>query len=141
MKRRELLAPAVSVGMASVSGCLSSSDCSESTHDLYIENRLSEDYEVDIRVWKEYDGLLDLDNDGWRDVFRETVEISGDAHRVVSGVYNEYGVYRTEAHCEVSQAVTVDYRVSNIDECDGQGVTIAIADSAVAIRSGRPDRL
>lgn len=139
MDRRKFLLSVTGSGFATTSGCLTSSDCDESSNHLYIENQTSDVQRVDIRVFKKSDELID--NGEWTDVFLETIEITGETHRIVEGVYDEYGTYRTEAECRFDQTVRFDQQLSEITECDGQNVTVGIGDKIVTILSGIPDHL
>lgn len=121
------------------SGCLSSNGCDESSNHLYIENQLSDRQEVDILVFKKSDGILN--GNEWTNVLLETIEIPGKTHRVVEGVYDEYGTYRTEAESRFDRTVRSDQQRTEIDECDDQVVTIGIGDTIVTILNGVPDHL
>ncbi|SER12909.1 hypothetical protein [Natrinema salaciae] len=139
MERREFLFTAAAPGIAAASGCLRSNNCDESSNHLYVENQRSDTQTVDIRVFKEGDGLL---NDGeWTNVLLETIEIPGETYQVVESVYDAYGTYRTEAECQFDHTVRSDQQISAVDSCDGQVVTIGIGNNIVTILNGIPDHL
>lgn len=139
MYRRRFLFAASAVGVVGTGGCLSATKCDETSNHLYIENQLPEPQEIDVQVTKE-SGRLFADRE-WTTVFHDSVDLSGEDHRVIEGIYDEHGTYRTAAE-RVSDHDTIYSReTSDVDSCRDQSITIGIADGRIDVLHGVPDRL
>jgi len=139
MKRRKFLTCGAASTIATVSGCLGSDSCDESSNHLYIENQQSTEQKIDVRVFKQSDGIWS--DSEWSNILLETFDIPSNTHRVVEEVYDEHGTYRTEAECQFDQGVRSEQQRSEVDNCDGQVVTIGIGENIVTILNGLPDHL
>lgn len=139
MDRRKFLLSASTVGIIGTGGCLSATECDETSNHLYIENQLPEPQELDVQVVKKSDELFS--DQQWNEVFHESVELSGESHRVIEGIYDEHGTYRTAAEQQRNHEILVNRETSDIADCHGQSLTIGIADSRIDILHGIPDHI
>lgn len=139
MDRRTFVSAVATFGTACAAGCLGSTACDESSNHLYIENALADEQAIDVRVRKASEGLL-ADGD-WTDVYDERVDLPGKTHRVVEGLYDEHGTYRTVAECRFDELRRGAEQRSEIDRCQEQSVAIGIGQALVTIVNGPPDRL
>lgn len=139
MNRRKFLSAATAVGISGVGGCLSATECDDTSNHLYIENQLSAPQEVAVQVLKESDGFF-ADQE-WTEIFREDVELPGEEYRVIEGIYDEHGTYRTVAERETDHETLSNRETSEVDDCHDQSITIGIADSRIDILHGVPDHL
>ncbi|WP_265110832.1 hypothetical protein [Halosolutus halophilus] len=139
MHRRTLLLSVSAAGIGCIGGCLGSTECDETSNHLYIENQLAEPQEMDIRVMQKSDGLV-ADQE-WTGIFSEYIELAGEEYRIVEGVYDEHGTYRTLAEQETGHEIISEQETSDIDSCHDQNITVGIADSRIDILHGVPDHL
>lgn len=135
MNRRQLLLSTSLFGGISAAGCLSNSDCTESSNHLYLENYASETQAIDVEVFRQSERLL---HDGqWTSVLSETIEVPSQRRTTLERVYDTIGTYRTAVQHE--QRFEEDQ--TDIDQCDDQVITVGITDSMLSILTGRPDEL
>lgn len=139
MHRRNLLLSVSAAGIGSIGGCLSSTECDETSNHLYIENQLAEPQEIDIQVMQKSEGLFAAQE--WTELFNEYIGLAGEEYQIVEGVYDEHGTYRTLAEQETGHEIVSEQETSDIDSCHDQNITVGIADDRIDILRGVPDHL
>ena len=139
MRRRNVLVFATTAVIGPIGGCLSATECDETSNHLYIENQRADPQEIAVQVLKETDGLF-ADRD-WEAVFRDDIELPDGEHRIVEDVYDEYGTYRTVAEQRTGHDALYEREIADVDDCHDQSVTIGIADGRLDILQGVPDHL
>jgi len=139
MHRRKFFLSASAVGIVGVGSCLSATECDEPSNHLYVENQLPEPQEVAVQVLRKSDSVFA--DQQWTETFQESIELSGESYRVVEGIYDEHGTYRTVAERERNHDTIYNRETVDVTDCHGQSFTIGIADSRIDMFRGVPDHL